>query len=150
MLEKGNAGYEAVKKAFPECISDGELDKKALSALVFSDASRRKELESIMHPLILERLKERKDELLFAEVPLLFEAGWDRYFDQNLLVVTDQKILLERLKDRGMSKAEAMRRLKKQMPVSEKKKRANKIIYNNGSLQQLYDSLEEWLKEIRC
>ena len=103
-----------------------------------------------MHPLILERLKEHKEELLFAEVPLLFEAGWDRYFDQNLLVVTNQDILLKRLKDRGMSRSEALARLKKQMRVSEKKKRADKIIYNNGSLQELYDSLEEWLKEIPC
>jgi formamidopyrimidine-DNA glycosylase len=150
LLEKGNAGYEAVKDAFPECITDGQLDKKALSALVFNDPSQKKKLESIMHPLILERLNERKEELLFAEVPLLFEAKWDRYFDQNLLVVTDRKILLERLKDRGMSRSEALRRLKKQMPVSEKKKRADKIIYNNGSLQQLHDSLEEWLKEVRC
>ncbi|MBQ6560172.1 MAG: DNA-formamidopyrimidine glycosylase [Erysipelotrichaceae bacterium] len=150
LLEKGNAGYEAVKKTFPECINNGELDKKALSSLVFNDASRKKELEDIMHPLILERLNEHKEELLFAEVPLLFEARWDRYFDQNLLIVTNQKILLERLKNRSMSKSEALRRLKKQMSVSEKKKRADKIIYNNGSLQELHSSLEEWLQEIRC
>ena len=83
-------------------------------------------------------------------MPLLFEAKWDRYFDQNLLVVTSQNILLERLKERGMSRSEALRRLKKQMPVSEKKKRADKIIYNNDSLQELHDSVEEWLNEIRC
>ncbi len=150
LLQKDNVGYEAVKEAFPECVKDGELDKRILSSLVFTEPNKKKQLEQIMHPLILERLKQRKEEFLFAEVPLLFEAGWNRYFDQNLLVVTNQQVLLERLKKRGMSKAEALRRLKKQMPVLEKKKRADKIIYNNGSLQELHDSLEEWLKEILC
>ena len=150
LLEKGEAGYEAVRQAFPDCFKGDELDKKALSALVFHDPEKKKKLEDIMHPLILKKLKERNDPVLFAEVPLLFEAGWDRYFDRNLLVVTDEEILLKRLVKRGLAKEEALQRLQNQMPVSEKIKRADKIIYNNGSLKELHEALAEWLSEIIC
>ena len=103
-----------------------------------------------MHPLILKRLQERKEDPLFAEVPLLFETGWDEYFDHNLLIVTDLDLLIERVGERGMSKDELLKRLDAQMSVEEKAKRADKIIYNNGSLEQLYSYVEEWLKEIIC
>ena len=103
-----------------------------------------------MHPLILKRLFERKDDPLFAEVPLLFEAGWEKYFDTSLLVVTDEDLLIERLILRGLSKEEAAARLKSQMSVTEKIKRADKIIYNNGSLDDLYRLVDDWLEEILC
>ena len=150
LLEKGKAGYEAVKKAFPECFHRNRLDKKELASLVFNDPKKKKQLEEIMHPLILQKLWERKDPVIFAEVPLLFEANWDRYFDYDLLVVTDEEILLDRLVKRGLDREEALQRLQNQMPVSEKIKRADKIIYNNGSLKELHEALSKWLNEIIC
>ncbi|MBQ6125746.1 MAG: dephospho-CoA kinase [Erysipelotrichaceae bacterium] len=83
-------------------------------------------------------------------MPLLFEAGWDVYFDRNLLVVTDEKLLKERMKERGFSVKQYQERLKTQMPVEEKIKRADKIIYNNGSLNDLYVMIDNWLKEVQC
>ena len=91
---------------------------------------------------------EREDEPLFAEVPLLFEAGWDPYFDLKILVVTDEETAFQRLKERGLSCEEIRNRLAAQMPVSEKMKRADKIIYNNDSLSKLYRIIDELLKEI--
>ena len=101
-----------------------------------------------MHPLILAQLNERDDDPLFAEVPLLFEAGWEIYFDLNVIVVTDFDLLIERLAERGMTENEAIRRLTAQMDISEKIKRADKIIYNNGSLTDLYRLVDDWLAEI--
>ncbi len=150
LLQKGQEGYKQVKEAFPEAFADNELDKKILSDLVFSDDKKRKKLEEIMHPLILKKMMERKDDPLFAEVPLLFESGWEKYFDRNLLIVVDEKIAIERLIERGLDKKEAKRRLKAQMSVVEKIKRADKIIYNNDSLSDLYRQIDEWLKEILC
>ena len=106
--------------------------------------------DSCLHPLILKAMFDRKDDPLFAEVPLLFEAGWDVYFDHNLLVVTDEEKLIERLIERGLSRQEAYARLNKQMPTEEKIKRADKIIYNNGSMEDLYRLVDDWLEEILC
>ena len=103
-----------------------------------------------MHPLILEKLLKRKDNPLFAEVPLLFEVNWDKYFDCNVLIVTDEKILKERLINRGLDIIDIENRLKNQMSVKEKIKRADKIIYNNGSLAMLYSYIDEWLDSIIC
>ncbi|MBQ5805422.1 MAG: dephospho-CoA kinase [Erysipelotrichaceae bacterium] len=150
LLEENRKGYKAVKKLFPECFDGNSLDKKVLAETVFSDPEKKKKLEDVMHPLILKELKKRKDDPLFAEVPLLFEAGWDVYFDRNLLVVTDEKLLKERMKERGFSVKQYRERLKTQMPVEEKIKRADKIIYNNGSLNDLYVMIDNWLKEVLC
>ncbi len=148
LLEENEDGYLKVKEVFPDCFDDGKLDKKKLSAIVFSDEDEKKKLEGIMHPLILERLNKREEDPLFAEVPLLFEAGWDVYFDHNILVVSDLDILLLRLEERGLNREEAIERLNAQMPVSEKIKRADKIIYNNGSLEDLHQLIDQCLSEL--
>ncbi len=148
LLEEGEAGWLAVKEAFPDCFDEGGLNKRRLSARVFNDEGEKKKLEGIMHPLILAKLNERDDDPLFAEVPLLFEAGWEVYFDRNLLVVTDFDLLIDRLMERGMAIEEAKSRLSAQMDISEKIKRADKIIYNNGSLTDLYRLVDDWLDEI--
>ena len=100
-----------------------------------------------MHPLILERMKEDsvKHEPFFAEVPLLFEVNWDKYFDEILLVVVDEKIALERLVDRGLSIEESKQRIKNQMSIKEKIERSDVIIYNDSSLFSLYEKIDRWL-----
>ena len=150
LLQKNKKGYKAVKNVFPECFIDDELDKKLLADIVFNDFEKKKILEMIMHPLILDELNKRKDNPLIAEVPLLFEAGWDQYFDSNLLIVTDMDIVVERSLERGLSKKEIEKRMENQMPVEEKIKRADKIIYNNGSLSMLYSLVDQWLESIIC
>lgn len=150
LLEEGNEGFLKVAQHFPEVIDDGRLDKKALSKIVFADEEKKKLLESLLHPLILSKLRERKDDPLFAEVPLLFEAGWDRYFDHNVLIVADEDVVVERLLERGMDLQDIRSRMKAQMSAEEKIKRADKIIYNNGSLEELYGQVDGYLREMGC
>ena len=150
LLEQGNRGFLALEDVFPECYIEGKLNKKELSRIVFTDPEKKKPLESILHPLILEEMLKEDRDPFFAEVPLLFEVNWDRYFDHSLLIVTDHDLLIQRLEKRGMLKEEYEQRLKNQMPVEEKIKRADKIIYNNGSQEQLYSCIDQWLKEIIC
>ena len=83
----------------------------------------------------------------FAEVPLLFEVNWDKYFDYSLLVVCDKEISLKRLIKRGVSEKESLRRLDNQMDVSKKIERSNGIIYNNYDLDYLYSQIDRWLIE---
>ena len=141
-------GYELLHDSFPECFEGELLNKKTLADIVFSDTEKKAKLESIMHPIILEELSNRKDDPLFAEVPLLFETGWDKYFDENILIICKEETAIERLKLRGFTELEAKNRINNQMPVREKIKKATRIIYNNGSLDELYELIDNCLKDI--
>ena len=141
-------GYELLHNRFPECFNGTKLDKVKLASIIFTNVDRKTELENIMHPLILDKLQEKIDDPLFAEVPLLFEAGWDKYFDEKLLIISNEDIALERLKNRGISEFDAKRRINNQMSIKEKIKKASRIIYNNGSLDELYSAIDSYLKEL--
>lgn len=140
--------YELLHEEFNECFDGKELNKEKLSSLIFNNPKRREYLESILHPVILDALMDRKDDPLFAEVPLLFESNWDQYFDEKLLIVCDEDIALRRLVNRGLSEKEAKLRIANQMSVQEKIKKATRIIYNNGSLDELYSAIDTYLKDI--
>ena len=148
LLEKGNAGYEMVKFAFPEAFDEDELDKAKLADIVFNNPERKALLEAIMHPLILQELNKCDGYLLFAEVPLLFEVNWDKYFDRSLLVISNEDDILKRLVEKGMTLDEAKLRISNQMSLKDKMMRANQIIYNNGSLLDLHNNIDEWLKSV--
>lgn len=147
LLLEGNLGYLEVKKHFPEAFDGNMLNKAKLASIVFENDDKRKELEDIMHPLILDvmNIEAKKHKVFFAEIPLLFEANWDKYFDYSFLVVADREIALNRLVLRGLSKKESNRRIKNQMNVELKKKRATEIIYNNSNLKDLYKEVDKLL-----
>ena len=141
-------GYELLHEEFVECFDGKELNKQKLASLIFNNSKKREVLESILHPLILEEMMKNGGEPLFAEVPLLFESNWDQYFDENILIVCDENIAIRRLVNRGLSEKEAKLRIANQMPVQEKIKKATRIIYNNGSLDELYSAIDSYLKDI--
>lgn len=140
--------YELLNNDFSECFENEILNKQKLADIVFNDTNKKEKLESILHPIILDELMKRNDDPLFAEVPLLFEVGWDKYFDENLLIICDEDIALQRLENRGIGRKDAYNRIKNQMPVQEKIKKATRIIYNNGSLDELYSAIDSYLKDI--
>lgn len=87
----GDAQYiEKIKEFFPECIRNNIFDRKKLSDIVFNNRERLERLNQISHPLIMRELHERmnqsKAKLLFAEVPLLFEEGFEKDFDETIYV----------------------------------------------------------------
>ena len=144
LLNKGQQGYIKIQEQFPEAFIKGELDKKALSKIVFNNPLQRERLESIMHPLIIAEMLRLRDlfEIYFAEVPLLFENNLEKYFDLSLLIATDEQKALERLQKRGLDYDSAKQRILNQMPQEIKMKRADEIIYNNGSLADLYNQVD--------
>lgn len=144
LLNKGQEGYIKIQEQFPEAFIKGELDKKALSKIVFNNPLQKERLESIMHPLIIAEMLRLRDlyEIYFAEVPLLFENNLEKYFDLSLLIVTDEQKALERLQKRGLDHDDAKQRILNQMPQEIKMKRADEIIYNNGSLADLYNQVD--------
>jgi dephospho-CoA kinase len=137
--------------------ADGELDRKRLGAIVFSDAVARRRLEAFTHPRILAELRDRiaKSEalnpgsLIVVEAPLLFEAGMDDWFDAVLTVVSRHDIALQRLKkSRGLSDAEAAARIASQLPLEEKAARSDFVVRNDGSLDDLAASVDRLLPSL--
>ncbi len=147
--------HQAIAEKFGETlVHEGKVDRKALGAIVFSDNTKRKELEALLHPLIydeIERLSVEQDKLgrpYFIDIPLFFENK--RYpIEKSLVVYTTKEQQLERLMQReGYTKEEALNRIQAQIPVEEKRKLATYVIDNSGTLTQLEKECERVKEEI--
>lgn len=150
LLEKGAAGYAALKEAGLLCTDEnGNPDKKAL-AQCLQDPQKKRQMESILHPLILQSMQawmEKQTGLAAVEVPLLFELQLESCFDDVWTVSVSEKTALQRLQDgRHIPQEEALRRLALQMPASEKEARADFVLYNEGSTQDLQKQIDLRLK----
>ena len=151
--ENGRA-LPKVREAFPDCFeADGTLNRKALGAVVFSDPEAKKRLENILHPLIFEeidrQMAEVTDPLVFADIPLLFECGMERQFDEVWTVTLDPALQLKRLMERDhLTEAEARARIDAQMPQSEKAARADRCIPTDGTQAETRIIVDEILTRI--
>lgn len=144
----GSPGLQAIVDAFgPDIITgSGELDREKLGSIVFSDPGKRASLDAILHPIILGAMFARTGELqrrgyagiVVCDIPLLFECGLQKRFDATVVVYADTGTRIERLASRnGLSRQAARQRLDAQMPLSEKRLRADYVIDNNGSVAEL-------------
>ena len=110
----------------------GTADKTILASLVFKDKNKRQDLEKFLHPLVLKQMRRQiktaQTPLVVCEIPLLFEAGWEKWVDMTLVVSADKKTLPARLKGRRLSAAQYKRRLKHQLPEEEKCHRADMVL----------------------
>ncbi|MCJ7668677.1 MAG: dephospho-CoA kinase [Anaerolineae bacterium] len=153
VMAKGTTVYEEVVEAFGEGVlgPKGEIDRKRLAALVFSDEEALKRLEAIIHPvvenLIWEIAEEAKEEVVAIEAIKLLEASTGRWWDALWVVTCRPEEQSERLLAQGLSEEEIEGRLKAQGPISEKIKAANVIIDNSGSLEETWEQVKrEWAK----
>lgn len=125
----------------------GTLDKSEIAAQIFNNASKRKQLEQILHPLVLKSARRQilqvTNPLVVFEVPLLFESGWNKMVDLTVLIKADPKSLAARLKQRAMSRKTYQARLKTQWPESEKELKSDVIIFhkNKTDLKQKINHL---------
>ncbi|MFC7336522.1 transcription termination factor Rho [Haloferula chungangensis] len=134
-------------------LSDGGIDRAVLRGMVFGDSDARLRLESILHPRVreeclesLESASKLRAPLFVADVPLLFENGFDFGQELNLLVATSWNTQLERLKKRnGFDDALARSILTAQMRVEEKILRADVVFWNEGPRDQLRSQLSRFL-----
>lgn len=130
------------------------LDKKRLSDMIFKNKKARKNLESIIHPLVRERIEkifEVSEGIIFVEVPLLYEAKFDDLFDEVIVVVSSQKEIIKRLKlNRNYSERESLTKIASQFSTTDKIARANYVIYNDGSLKDLFNSVNKIVDQIKA
>lgn len=130
-------------------IVDGEVDKRRLKQLFLEDEGNRKKVEAYIHQRVKEKLMEFMAKnsvvpIIFCEIPLLFEVSWQHEFDETWLVVTSKDLLVERLqKYRGMSVDAIERMFQWQMPVEQKMTLADIVIENHGSIEELYQKVDQ-------
>ena len=122
-------------------LKDGSIDRKKLAKKVFSDKSKRKRLESILHPEIIKHalalIKRSNENIIIVEAPLLFEAGLEKCFALTVCVDAPYSLRLERAAARGWASGELRRRSAAQFTAGEKAARADIVIGNDGSLRAL-------------
>mgnify|MGYP000275804193 FL=1 len=144
VVEPGTPGLAAVKAAFGDSvISNGALDRSALGQLVFANTDKRKQLESIVHPLVKELAAKRiaqlpDDSIVIYNVPLLVEAAVDLHFNKIVTVEAPVERQIERLVSiRKMDRADAERRVAAQASPVERANAADVILNSNQDLQLL-------------
>ncbi|HVY27424.1 MAG TPA: dephospho-CoA kinase [Polyangiaceae bacterium] len=155
----GSAGLSEVVAAFGADVLDGAgaLDRQRLGERVFADAEARKRLNSITHPIVRRLSQERFAELdrqgveLAAyDVPLLFEVGLDTVLRPTVVVASSQATQLARVSARdGLSEAAVLARIAAQMPLSEKRRRADHVLENDGTLEELGRQVDALLLRLR-
>lgn len=148
VIERGSPGYEEVVTAFGDSIlSEGQIDRSKLAAVVFKESDLRKKLESIIHPLVREAAEKLARKLpsgaiLINQIPLLVESDGAKRFDYVVTVSADEEIRRERLRLRGLKDYEITQRIAAQVSDSQREKIANYIIRNDGSIDELTRAVE--------
>ncbi len=147
-LLKTSSYIQKIQTAFPAAVINGEVDKKTLASIVFSNESERKKLNAIAHPEIMRKIAEYAQSPLAVELPLFIEGG-DEAFDEIVYVKTPLlKRILRLKKGRGMSVAQAIKRIRSQVPSSILRAKSTQIIDNKGSLDKLKRNANKIFDEI--
>lgn len=152
LVGPGQPLLERLAEHFGEGIvaRDGSLDRKALGAIVFSDPAKLKELDSLTHPAVIEETDRRVDAIrsgvIIIDAVKLIESGHSNVCDEVWLVTAPEGTQIRRVMERNnVNEAEAGRRVAAQPPLEPKMERADVVIDNSGTLDELRAQvLDEW------
>jgi dephospho-CoA kinase len=152
LLSNENVKNE-IGQYFPDVFdSEGNIDRKKLARIVFNDYEKKRILENILHPKVNQEIdrrieinkKENSDKVLFVSVPLMIETGSYKKYDKVVLVYAPRELQIKRLiENKGYSYEEALARINAQMDIEEKRKYADYIIENTGSIQELEEKVKQ-------
>jgi dephospho-CoA kinase len=141
----GTPGLAAVVERFGREVlrPDGSLDRPALARIVFADPAARADLEAIIHPRVYQIVQAWSVNLppgtpvSIADIPLLFETGHNHQFDRVIVSACDPAVQLRRLIERDdLAEADAVARVAAQWPIAEKVKRADYVIWTDGTFEE--------------
>ncbi|MCF3127411.1 dephospho-CoA kinase [Acinetobacter soli] len=148
VVQPGQPALEKIAQHFGDWVlqADGQLDRRALRDYIFQHPEARQQLEAITHPIIrqsiLSQLQQAQSAYVILVSPLLFETGQDRMTHRNLLVDVSEATQLKRASQRDTQSTEQIQKIiATQMPRSEKLKRADDVVHNEGTLDELYEQL---------
>lgn len=139
-----------------DLLEDNEISRPRLAKIVFENEELRKKLESVLHPLIKDEIRqffsiqqEQGEKLAFVSAPLLFEAKFESIFDKIIMIYTDDEIRLKRLMKRNdLPREQAENRINIQISQDEKTSLADYVIYNNETLDNLRINLEKIINKL--
>jgi dephospho-CoA kinase len=151
-VDPGTPAHAAILKRWGSAVvsADGTIDREALRRIVFKAPDELEALNDIVHPHVralrdelIEQARERGDQIVVCDIPLLFERGLVEEFDRIVLVDAPREVRLERLvRERKLEHADAMDMITAQMPSELKRARANYVIDNTSTLQVLSERVE--------
>lgn len=131
------------------------LNRKIIANKIFNNPNKRKAVERIIHPLVLEEIKrvksrtpEKGASTIIFEIPLLFEARFERYFDVTVTVYCDRKTVIKRLIKKGFTEMEAIKRMRTQLPVEKKAMLADFVIDNSNGIRKTEGQVRQVFKKI--
>ncbi|MFB6496201.1 dephospho-CoA kinase [Bacillus haynesii] len=157
-VEQGMPAYQKIAETFGQgvLLETGDIDRRKLGEIVFANEEKRMQLNAIVHPEVRKMMIKQRDEAIRAgerfvvlDIPLLFESGLEHLTDKVIVVWVPLELQLERLMKRNqLNEDEALNRIHAQHSLDEKKKRADAVIDNSGSLKdteaQLHQLLDTW------
>jgi dephospho-CoA kinase len=158
LLEPGQTAYAEVVREFGIDILDsyGNVDRTALGEIVFADAEKRERLNQILHPRIQDVIQKwfaalanaGGPELAVVEAALIFEAGYEKDLDKVIVCWCRPEQQVERLLERGLTEEQAQARIAAQMPMLQKRLKADEMIDCSGSLQETETQLQYAVKRL--
>ncbi len=163
VVEKDTKGLKRIVRAFGNDVIDidGTLDREKLGNIIFNDEGKRNIINNILHPLIRESILRKvekardSEKVIFVDVPLLFESKEEIVesgleFDEIWLVYADKKTQMKRLMERDdFDSEQAISRINAQFDIEEKKRLADRIIDNSGSVEHSRRQVLHFLDEYR-
>jgi dephospho-CoA kinase len=159
LIEPGQPAHQEILREFGPSIADfdGRIDRARLSAIVFADRAKLDRLNAIVHPRVAEVVLRQFDEwqrngvrdAAFVEAALLIESGIHKSLDGLVVAWCKPEQQLERLVARGLSEAEARRRIAAQLSVEEKLRHATEKIDCSGSLEETRRQVEALAAKLR-
>ncbi|HET7105948.1 MAG TPA: dephospho-CoA kinase [Candidatus Acidoferrum sp.] len=145
LMKPGQTAHEEILQAFGADLADssGEIDRHKVASIVFANPAKLAKLNSILHPRVDAIIFKQLDDWQkngthtagFVEAALLIEAGMAARLDGLVVAWCTPEQQLERVRARGMSEAEARRRMAAQLPIEEKRKHATYTIDCSGTLE---------------
>jgi dephospho-CoA kinase len=139
-------------------VDSQKLDRAKLAQIIFSDNKKKEQLESILHPKVIEEekklaeqtFKDHPEAIVVLEAALLFESGNDQSMDKVIVVLCDEEHSIQRVMKRSsLSRDEAVLRIQNQMPQAEKIKKADFVLHNNGSIEGLKINVQTLFSELK-
>jgi dephospho-CoA kinase len=158
VVAPGTPGLAAVRRRFgPDSVRrDGTMDRVRIAQIVFKDKRARLDLEAIIHPAVQKAIDEffaglpKRTAFAVADIPLLYETGRDKQFDEVIVVACPRAMQLQRVMERNkLSKEDAERRLGAQLPIDEKAKKAKHVIRTDGSFEETDAQVAALLKLLK-
>jgi dephospho-CoA kinase len=157
VVEPGSETLAKIAESFGDdvILPTGEMDRAKVGSIIFNNEEKRLLLNSIIHPAIRQEMLRQRDDYVaqgkhvVMDIPLLFESKLQHFVEQVLVVTVSPEVQLQRLMERNqLTIEEAKARIASQIPLSEKVKGADAVIYNDGPIdetkQQLQDILTKW------